>query len=72
MTPTVLTLLPMKQNLKFSAADIAKLIDLLRVSGEYTSADLAGMDKLADLLTCLESLEAEDIEAAVKRYFGLV
>ena len=62
----------MEQHRKYSAADISRLIDLLRASGDYTSDELTGMGKLADLLMFLERLDAENIDAAVKQYFGSV
>lgn len=61
-----------EQHNRYTAADIAKLIDLLRASRDYSLTELAGMDKLADLLICLESMQADDIESAVKRYFRSV
>ena len=62
----------MEQHRKYSAADISRLIDLLRASGDYTSDELTGTGKLADLLMFLERLDAENIDAAVKQYFGSV
>jgi hypothetical protein len=62
----------MEQHRKYSAADISRLIDLLRASGDYTSDELTGTGKLADLLMFLERLDAETIDAAVKQYFGSV
>ncbi len=44
----------------------------LQSACRYTSAELARMDRLTDLLICLEGMSPEDIEAAVGRYFASV
>jgi hypothetical protein len=58
----------MEQERKFSAADVAELIDLIRADEDFTAAELAGMDKLADMLKWLGTTSDAEIEAGAIRY----
>lgn len=57
----------MEQERKFSAADVTELIDLIRGDEDFTPAEIADMNKRADMLKWLAT--DTDIDAAVKRHY---
>jgi hypothetical protein len=59
----------MEQERKFSAAEVTELIDLIRGDEDFTPAEIAGMDKRADMLKWLVTATDADIDAAVKRHY---
>lgn len=53
----------------YSAAEITELIEVFRSSGDVPESELAGMDKLGQLLRRFEKLSDADIAAEVRRYY---
>lgn len=56
----------------YTASEVAELIDLLRLSGDIPDAEIAGMQRLGQLLTRFEGMSDLDIEAMAKTYFRSV
>ncbi len=65
---TVRTPATMEQERKYSPTDITKLIGLLRDNEVFTPAELAGLDKFADMLKWLGTTSDAEIEAGARRY----
>ena len=53
----------------FSAAEVSELIELLRSCGDIPVSELAGMEKLSQLLFQFENMADADIANEVKRHF---
>jgi hypothetical protein len=56
----------------YTAEDIIKLIDILRSGGDIPAEQMAGMDRLGELVTKLAQMSDADIENEVRRYFRAV
>jgi hypothetical protein len=56
----------------YSADEVREFVKLLRGLRDLPAAELAGMEKLADLLKHYESTTDADIEAEVRRYYPSV
>lgn len=56
----------------YTAAEIIELIDTFRSGGDIPESELAGMDRLGQLLRHFESMSDDDIAAEAKRYFRSV
>ncbi len=56
----------------YSADEVREFVNLLRGSRDLPAAELAGMEKLADLLKHYETMTDANIEAEVQRYYPSV
>lgn len=55
----------MKVKRTYSAAD-AQLVEFVRASGDFSEAELAGMEKLAEILKRFENMTDEEIVEEVE------
>ena len=53
----------------YSATEIIELIETLRSSGDIPESELAGMDRLGQLLRHFESMSDAEIAAETQRFF---
>jgi hypothetical protein len=53
----------------YTATDIMRLIDLLRGTKDITDAEIAGMDRLGQLLAALDRMSDAEIAQVVNRPF---
>jgi hypothetical protein len=56
----------------YSGDEVRELVKLFRGSPDLPVAEVAGMEKLADLLKHYETMTDADIEAEGRRYYPLV
>ena len=56
----------------YSAAEIIELIQAFRSGGDIPESELAGMDRLGQLLRHFENMSDDDIAAEAQRYFRSV
>ena len=54
----------------YSAAEIRQLVDFMREGGDLSASEIAGMEKLADLLTHFENMTDAEIATEVERLLG--
>ena len=57
----------MKVKRTYSAADVAHLVEFVRASGDFSEAELAGMEKLAEILKRYENMTDGEIMEEVEQ-----
>lgn len=51
----------------YSASEIRQLVDFMRKGGDLSASEIAGMEKLVDLLKHFENMTDADIATEVER-----
>lgn len=55
----------------YSSAEVAQLVDLLTVTGNFTAGQLNGMDRLVRVLAVFDGLTQGTLEEQMKHYLRL-
>jgi len=59
----------MPEKYSYTPRQLDAIVRMLKLSGEYTGEQLAGMDKLTDFLMKVETIDPDTIGEEVKRCF---